>query len=101
MLRSRHAEVRAKRASKHAPNFQQDKTMTFKLLLTPGDGIGPEVIADTRRVVGWFAQNRNIAFETEEAAIGGIADESLRTPQPDATIAKAKKADAVLFGAVG
>ncbi|MEJ0042006.1 MAG: 3-isopropylmalate dehydrogenase [Rhizomicrobium sp.] len=75
--------------------------MTFKLLLTPGDGIGPEVIADTRRVLGWFERNRNIAFETEEAPIGGIAYETLGTPEPDATIAKAKAADAVLFGAVG
>jgi 3-isopropylmalate dehydrogenase len=75
--------------------------MTYKILLTPGDGIGPEVIADTQRVLGWFAQHRNIAFETEEAAIGGIAYETLGTSEPHETIAKAKKADAVLFGAVG
>src|ERR1700748_3872154 len=75
--------------------------MAYKLLLTPGDGIGPEVLNDTRRVLGWFQQNRNMAFETEEAHIGGIAYETLGTPEPDETIAKAKKADAVLFGAVG
>ena len=46
--------------------------MTYKILLTPGDGIGPEVIDDTRRVLGWFSANRNLAFETQEAAIGGI-----------------------------
>ncbi len=71
--------------------------------MTPGDGIGPEVMTETRRVLGWFAVqvNRNIAFETEEAAIGGIAYETLGTSEPDETIAKAKKADAVLFGAVG
>ena len=51
--------------------------MAYKLLLTPGDGIGPEVIQDTRRVLGWFSQNRNIAFETEEAPIGGIAYDTL------------------------
>ncbi|MEI9995359.1 MAG: 3-isopropylmalate dehydrogenase [Rhizomicrobium sp.] len=75
--------------------------MTYKILLTPGDGIGPEVIDDTRRVLGWFEQNRNIAFETEEAPIGGIAYDTLGTSEPDETVAKAKRADAVLFGAVG
>ena len=75
--------------------------MSYKILLTPGDGIGPEVIEDTRRVLGWFTQNRNIAFLTEDAPIGGIAYDTLGTPEPDATIAKAKAADAVLFGAVG
>ncbi|MGZ5940655.1 MAG: 3-isopropylmalate dehydrogenase [Rhizomicrobium sp.] len=75
--------------------------MAYKILLTPGDGIGPEVIEDTRRVLGWFSQNRNIAFETEDAPIGGIAYDKLGTPEPDSTIAKAKAADAVLFGAVG
>ena len=75
--------------------------MAYKILLTPGDGIGPEVIEDTRRVLGWFAQHRNIAFDTEDAPIGGIAYDTLGTPEPDTTIAKAKAADAVLFGAVG
>ena len=75
--------------------------MAAKLLLLPGDGIGPEVLHETRRVLGWFTQNRNLAFEIEEAAIGGTAYETLGTPAPDATIAKAEKADAVLFGAVG
>jgi 3-isopropylmalate dehydrogenase len=75
--------------------------MTYKILLTPGDGIGPEVIDDTRRVLGWFTANRNIAFETSEAPIGGIAYETLGTSEPDETIAQARAADAVLFGAVG
>jgi 3-isopropylmalate dehydrogenase len=75
--------------------------MTYKILLTPGDGIGPEVVAETERVLGWFAQNRNLAFETDTALIGGIAHEKLGTSAPDETIAKAKAADAILFGAVG
>ncbi len=75
--------------------------MTYRILFTPGDGIGPEVIDDTRRVLGWFSQNRNMAFETEDAPIGGVAYDTLGTPEPGATIAKAKAADAVLFGAVG
>jgi 3-isopropylmalate dehydrogenase len=75
--------------------------MTYKILLTPGDGIGPEVVAETERVLGWFAQNRNLAFETDTALIGGIAHEKRGTSAPDETIAKAKAADAILFGAVG
>ena len=75
--------------------------MTYKILLTPGDGIGPEVIDATKSVLGWFTANRNMAFATEEAPIGGVAYETLGTSEPDETIAKAKKADAVLFGAVG
>jgi 3-isopropylmalate dehydrogenase len=71
------------------------------ILLLPGDGIGPEVIDATERVLGWFARNRNFAFQTEQAPIGGIAYETLGTPEPDSTIEMAKKADAVLFGAVG
>jgi 3-isopropylmalate dehydrogenase len=75
--------------------------MAHALLLLPGDGIGPEVIGETRRVLGWFTQNRNLAFEISEDLIGGVAFEKLGTPEPDQTIAKARKADAVLFGAVG
>ncbi len=75
--------------------------MTYQILLTPGDGIGPEVIEQTERVLGWFAKNRNFAFHTESAPIGGIAYDTLGTSEPDSTIEKAKKADAILFGAVG
>ena len=71
------------------------------ILMTPGDGIGPEVMDATRRVLGWYSQNRNFAFQAEEAPIGGMAYESLGRSDPDETIAKAKKADAILFGAVG
>jgi 3-isopropylmalate dehydrogenase len=75
--------------------------MTANILLTPGDGIGPEVLDATVRVLGWFTKNRNFAATTETALVGGIAYEKLGTPAPDETIAKAKAADAVLFGAVG
>jgi 3-isopropylmalate dehydrogenase len=71
------------------------------ILVLPGDGIGPEVIAEARRVLGWYAQNRNLAFTVEEDLVGGIAYDRLGTPEPDAMIARARKADAILFGAVG
>ena len=75
--------------------------MTYSLLLLPGDGIGPEVIEETRRVLGWYSQNRNLAFETASDLVGGISYETHGAPATDAMIAKAMAADAVLFGAVG
>ncbi|MGD0143590.1 MAG: 3-isopropylmalate dehydrogenase [Rhizomicrobium sp.] len=74
--------------------------MSFILLL-PGDGIGPEVIAETRRVLGWFSQNRNMSFEIEEDLVGGVSYETYGAPATDAMMAKALAADAILFGAVG
>jgi 3-isopropylmalate dehydrogenase len=71
------------------------------ILLLPGDGIGPEVIAETRRVLAWFGQNRAFVFTVEEDLVGGIAYETHGTPATDAMMAKAKAADAILFGAVG
>jgi 3-isopropylmalate dehydrogenase len=71
------------------------------ILVTPGDGIGPEVMEATRRVLGWYQKNRKFEFQVEEALVGGVAFEKVGRPDPDETIAKAKKADAILFGAVG
>ena len=73
----------------------------IKLLLLPGDGIGPEVMEESRRVLGWYSKNRQFAYESESALIGGTAYEKTGRSDPDETIAKAKAADAVLFGAVG
>jgi len=73
----------------------------FNILVTPGDGIGPEVIDATRRVLGWFTAKRGFAVAIEEGLVGGTAFEQVGRSDPDDTIEKAKKADAVLFGAVG
>jgi len=72
-----------------------------RILLLPGDGIGPEVIAETRRVLAWFAQNRNMSFEIDEDLVGGVSYETYGTPATDTMMAKALAADAILFGAVG
>src|ERR1043166_10024961 len=71
------------------------------ILVTPGDGIGPEVMDATRRVLGWYGQNRNFGFDVTEAPLGGTAYEKFGHSDPDQTIEQAEKADAVLFGAVG
>jgi 3-isopropylmalate dehydrogenase len=75
--------------------------MTYKILLLPGDGIGPEVMAETRRVLEWFGKNRGLDYTVDEDLVGGISYETHGTPATDAMMAKAKAADAVLFGAVG
>jgi len=75
--------------------------MTYKILLLPGDGIGPEVIGETARVLEWFGKNRGLAYTLDEDLVGGIAYETHGEPATDAMMAKAKAADAVLFGAVG
>ena len=72
-----------------------------KLLLLPGDGIGPEVMREVKRVIDWMARRRGLAFEIEEDLVGGASIEQRGTPLADSTVALAKQADAVLFGAVG
>jgi 3-isopropylmalate dehydrogenase len=74
--------------------------MAHSLLILPGDGIGPEVMAEVRKVIDWFGRN-GLAFEVEEALCGGCAFDVHGTPLTDETMEKAQAADAVLLGAVG
>lgn len=71
------------------------------ILLLPGDGIGPEVVAETKKVIDWFSANRGTTFTTSEALLGGAAYDATGNPLPQETLDAAKKADAVLLGAVG
>ena len=70
------------------------------LLILPGDGIGPEVMAEVRRVIDWMGAN-GMPFDVEEDLVGGVAFDAHGTPLTDETMAKAHAADAVLLGAVG
>jgi 3-isopropylmalate dehydrogenase len=72
----------------------------YQLLLVPGDGIGPEVLDATMRVVGWYGR-KGFAYKTQEALLGGVAIDKTGRPDPDETFAKANAADAVLMGSVG
>ncbi|TVR83401.1 MAG: 3-isopropylmalate dehydrogenase [Rhodospirillales bacterium] len=74
---------------------------TRTLLLLPGDGIGPEVMAEVRRVIDWLARRRNLEFDLSEGLVGGAAIDAHGTPLADATMVEALAADAVLLGAVG
>ena len=75
--------------------------MSNTLLILPGDGIGPEVMAEVRRVIDWFGANRGLAFDVSEDLVGGAAYDAHGTPLTDETMARAQKVDAVLLGAVG
>jgi 3-isopropylmalate dehydrogenase len=75
--------------------------MTFRLLILPGDGIGPEVMAEVRKIIDWLGANRGLDFAAEEDLVGGAAYEVHRKPLSDETMEKAQRADAVLLGAVG
>jgi 3-isopropylmalate dehydrogenase len=72
-----------------------------KLLLLPGDGIGPEVMREVKRVIDWLDRRRGISFEIEEDLVGGASIEARGTPLAETTVSLARQADAVLFGAVG
>ena len=72
-----------------------------KLLLMPGDGIGPEVMAEARRVIGWLGTSRRASFEISEALVGGASIDAHGVPLTEDAMQAARAADAVLFGAVG
>jgi 3-isopropylmalate dehydrogenase len=72
-----------------------------KVLLLPGDGIGPEVMREVRRVMDWFARRLGLEFELDEGRVGGTSYDHHGTPLTDEVMARALEADAVLFGAVG
>jgi 3-isopropylmalate dehydrogenase len=75
--------------------------MTYSLLFLPGDGIGPEIMAQLRRVIDWLQQHRGLSFDIQDGLIGGAAIDAHGVPLTDETLAKAHAADAVMLGAVG
>lgn len=75
--------------------------MEAQLVLLPGDGIGPEVVAEGRRVLEAVMDRFGHGFEFEEHLIGGIAIDETGEPLPEATLDACRRADAVLLGAVG
>jgi 3-isopropylmalate dehydrogenase len=74
---------------------------TYKLLLLPGDGIGPEVMAEVEKLIAWMNAHGPHTFETDDGLVGGSCYDAHGVAVTDATMAKAHAADAVIFGAVG
>ena len=75
--------------------------MNFNIAVIPGDGIGPEVIDESIKVLNKIGEKYNHNFEFEFLQAGGCAIDSLGTPLPDKTLEVCKKSDAVLLGAIG
>lgn len=73
----------------------------MKLLLLPGDGIGPEVLAEVRRIIDVLNARHALGLSVEAGEIGGASIDRHGTPLTEAVLDKAKASDAVLMGAVG
>ena len=75
--------------------------MSTAVLLLPGDGIGPEIVAEARRVLAFLRDQQGLDIVMQEAPIGGAAVDVAGRPLPESTLEAARAADAVLLGAVG
>ena len=72
----------------------------MKIAILPGDGIGPEIVGEAQRVID-VLRGEGLALATESAPMGGAGYDAAGDPLPDATLALARSADAILMGAVG
>jgi 3-isopropylmalate dehydrogenase len=75
--------------------------MSKNVLILPGDGIGPEIVTEARRVLELVNAQDNLGLEITEALVGGAAIDADGVPLPEATKKAADAADAILLGAVG
>jgi len=75
--------------------------MTKKILVLPGDGIGPEIVAEAVKVLEALQANHGLEIELDHGLVGGAAYDAAGSPLPDETLEKAKACDAILLGAVG
>ncbi|MDX1554209.1 MAG: isocitrate/isopropylmalate family dehydrogenase, partial [Marinobacter sp.] len=75
--------------------------MSRTILMLPGDGIGPEIVAEAEKILHKVNEKFSLDLHFESALVGGAAIDETDTPLPDETLDKARKADAILLGAVG
>ncbi|MEW8331970.1 MAG: 3-isopropylmalate dehydrogenase [Candidatus Thiodiazotropha sp.] len=75
--------------------------MSKKILVLPGDGIGPEIVAEAVKVLANLRDAHDLDIDLDEALVGGAAIDATGGPLPEATLELAKEADAILLGAVG
>ncbi|MCK5374732.1 MAG: 3-isopropylmalate dehydrogenase [Alphaproteobacteria bacterium] len=76
-------------------------TKTYKLKVLAGDGIGPEIIKETYKIIDWINATSDIIIETSEGLIGGCSIDKHNSPLTDETLDECKSSDAILMGAVG
>ena len=72
-----------------------------KVLVLPGDGIGPEIVKEAVKVLNVAKQKFGLEVELDEALVGGAAVDAENDPLPEGTLEKARAADAILFGSIG
>ena len=77
------------------------KVKNRKILLLPGDGIGPEVVAETRKILDWLNKNKSLDFVIDDALVGGASIDKHKIPITDEVFYKALESEAVILGAVG
>ena len=75
--------------------------MSKKILILPGDGIGPEIVTEAVKVLATLRDDHGLDITMDEALVGGAAIDATGHPLPDATLDLAKESDAILLGAVG
>ena len=75
--------------------------MSHKILVLPGDGVGPEIVAQAVKLLDALSGSGDLAIELEHADVGGVAVDGHGSPLPEQTLALARDADAILLGAVG
>ena len=77
------------------------KVKKRKILLLPGDGIGPEVVREVKKILEWFNKNKSLDFKIEEGLVGGASYDKHKNPITDEVFYKALESEAVILGAVG
>ena len=78
-----------------------NKSNSRKVLLLPGDGIGPEVVREVKKILEWFNKNKSLDFSFEEELIGGASIDANKIPITDEVFYKSLQSDAVILGACG
>ena len=77
------------------------KVKKRKILLLPGDGIGPEVMSEVKKIIEWFNKNKSLDFEIDEDLAGGASYDKHGVPITDEVFYKALECEAIILGAVG
>ena len=77
------------------------KVKKRKILLLPGDGIGPEVVAEVKKIIKWLNKKKSLDFQIDEDLVGGASYEKHKNPITDEVFYKALESEAVILGAVG
>ncbi len=77
------------------------KVKKRKILLLPGDGIGPEVVGEVKKIIQWFNSNKSLDFEIDEDLAGGASYDEHGTPITYEVFYKALESEAIMLGAVG